>query len=146
MNAPAQSPEYRTRRAALWALYGVDLLGADPDDLLLYGYALMTEIDESLTDVWAEIEEMVFGVDAEQDRLNDEIQALSKRWRLDRMATIDRNILRLGAWALLGRHGHPLRVINDCIELAKEYGERGTPAFINGMLDQLCKNHRITVR
>ena len=39
----------------------------------------------------------------------------------------------------------PIVVINACVELGKLYGEKDTPGFINGLLDQLCKNHKIKV-
>ena len=61
------------------------------------------------------------------------------------MATIDRNILRLGAWELLSGDQPPRAVINACIELGKDYGEQGTPAFINGLLDELCRRHEIPI-
>jgi N utilization substance protein B len=95
--------------------------------------------------VWQQVERSVKGVSAQLDTLNARIQALSPRWRLDRMASIDRNILRLGVWELTEQAGAPVVVLNDCIELAKEYGDKGTPAFVNGLLDQLCKNNKIAM-
>ena len=70
---------------------------------------------------------------------------MSPHWKLERMASIDRNILRLGAWEILTNHRSPIVVINACVELGKLYGEKDTPGFINGLLDQLCKNHKIKV-
>lgn len=132
------------RRVSLWMLYGMDVTGRDAKQMLRQSYGSVIELEPEAAQVWAKVERCVEGVSEQLNTLNTQIQEVSPRWRLDRMASIDRNILRLGAWELFERTGPPLVVVNDCIELAKEYGDKGTPAFINGLLDQLCKNHKIT--
>ena len=138
---------HKARKLALWMLYGLDVC---PDlfvqERLFQAYPLLSEHEEDLPELWDEVELRVLGVWAKRDLLNDEIQAVSPRWRVDRMATIDRNILRLGIWEILEQADSPIVVVNDCIELAKRYGGKGTPAFINGLLDQVCKNHQIAMR
>lgn len=73
-----------------------------------------------------------------------EIDALLRRlcenWRLERMATVDRTILRLGAYELLHRRDVPPRaVINEAVELGKRFGAEESGAFINGILDRIFK-------
>lgn len=145
MNKRRESEESRlARTAALWVLFGIDVSKTLAKELLYQSYDTLVERDERLPQVWDRVEQRVLGVSGQLEMLHDEIQVLSPRWRLDRMAVIDRNILRLGVWELLTlREERPSLVISACVELGKIYGEKTSGAFINGMLDQLCKNHQI---
>lgn len=134
------------RRAALWVLVSMDISSAGPEPLLTNTYSTMVELDERVSEVWEQVEERVSGVWEAWDALNEEVQSLSPRWKLERMATVDRNILRLGAWELLQNYRGPLEVINAYVDLSKEYGEKNTPGFVNGLLDQLCQDHKIALR
>ena len=63
-------------------------------------------------------------------------------WTLERMAVTDRNILRLGAYEML-YGGTPDRVaINEAVELAKRYGAKQSPHFVNGVLDRFMHKER----
>lgn len=88
--------------------------------------------------------------------LKDEIDALLKEtsthWDLDRMAVVDRNVLRLGIYELLYEDDIPMKVsINEAIELAKRYGENSTlphmkqlkfsHQFVNGILDKIAQKY-----
>ena len=75
-------------------------------------------------------------------RRKKEIDSLLERcaenWTLDRMAVIDRNIMRLAACELCFQKGIPPKVaIDEAVEIAKKYGGDNSPEFINGVLDQL---------
>jgi N utilization substance protein B len=64
--------------------------------------------------------------------------AAAENWRLPRMAAVDRNVLRLGAYELLYDPATPPAVaLDEAIELARRYGSADSPAFINGVLDRL---------
>ena len=64
-------------------------------------------------------------------------------WRLDRIAPVDRTILRLGAYELLAEPGTPAAVVLDeAVELAKRFGEADSPAFVNGVLDAIRRRTR----
>ena len=73
--------------------------------------------------------------------LNDIDQKLSgsaENWRLPRMSTVDRNVLRLGAFEVLhGQDTPPAVAFDEAIELARRYGSADSPAFVNGVLDRL---------
>ncbi len=75
------------------------------------------------------------------DHLADIDQRLTEsaeNWRLPRMATVDRNVLRLGAFELLHNPETPPSVVLDeAIELARRYGSADSPGFVNGILDRL---------
>jgi N utilization substance protein B len=67
------------------------------------------------------------------------LAAVAENWSVERMAAVDRNIMRLGAYELLFQSDTPLRVvIDEAIELAKRYGTAESPAFVNGILDRLA--------
>ncbi|QDG53770.1 transcription antitermination factor NusB [Persicimonas caeni] len=135
----------KAREAALWALYGMDVTGQLVPKAAEGFYPISSDLDDELTEVWHDVEARVHGVVEELPRIDDEVQRVSPRWRLERMAVIDRNILRLGAWELFNRQTPAIVVINACVELAKEYGEQNTPGFVNGLLDQICKDHGIQI-
>jgi N utilization substance protein B len=70
------------------------------------------------------------------------IKEVAENWRLDRMAAIDRNILRLGAYEMLFRGEVPAKVaINEALELAKRYSTAQSSRFVNGILDRVLQLH-----
>ena len=82
--------------------------------------------------------ELVNGVLAHQDEIDNRIESHSLNWKLQRMSFIDRNILRIAVFELLYCEEIPPKVsINEAIEIAKTYGDRNSPAFVNGILDQV---------
>jgi transcription antitermination factor NusB len=81
--------------------------------------------------------------ESRREGIDKAITGASKRWKLTRMAVIDRNILRLGTFEILSGVTPPRDAIYDCVELAKRYGDVPTPNFINGILDQLCREQGI---
>lgn len=83
-------------------------------------------------------EALVVGVHANQARIDALISEAAENWRLDRMAAIDRNILRLGAYEMLFCPEVPTKVaINESLELAKRYSTAQSSRFVNGILDRL---------
>ena len=84
-------------------------------------------------------ESLVYGVTGSLQTIDDTIQKVSHNWRLDRMACVDRNLLRLGAYELTALAGDvPRKVaINEAVEIAKRFGTAESSAFINGILDRI---------
>lgn len=81
---------------------------------------------------------------AHQTELDTIIMRHVKNWELDRMAVIDRNILRLACAELwYGNNIPPKVTINEAIELAKKYGEIDSPRFVNGVLDSIYKTEYV---
>jgi N utilization substance protein B len=81
---------------------------------------------------------LIAGVQVHQARIDGLISEVAENWRIDRMAAIDRNILRLGAFELLYCPEVPSRVaINESLELAKRYSTAQSSRFVNGILDRL---------
>jgi transcription antitermination protein NusB len=78
------------------------------------------------------------GVVAHADDIDRRLGAAAENWRLPRMAAVDRNVLRLGAYELLFAPDTPAGVaIDEAIELARRYGSKDSPGFVNGVLDRL---------
>ena len=90
-------------------------------------------------DVRRYAERLVQGVARELSTLDAAIQSISSRWRLARMALVDRNLLRLGAFELTSLKDEvPRKVaINEAVELAKRFGSAESRAFVNGILDRV---------
>jgi N utilization substance protein B len=123
------------REAALQMLFAIDATGSD--------------VDDAIRDFWRELpgdaegreyaDQLVRGVRADADMLDERIRAASQNWRLERMARIDRNALRLGAYELLTRTDVPRAVILDeAVELAKRFGSDESSKFVNGVLDRIA--------
>ncbi len=86
-------------------------------------------------------DEVVRGVADDLAAVDDAIRKASTNWRLERMARVDRNVLRLGAWELMNHPEVPRAVILDeAVELAKRYGSEESGAFVNGVLDRVAEN------
>ncbi len=78
------------------------------------------------------------GVVAQLADLDAKISAAAENWRIARMPTVDRNIIRLGAFELLFMKDTPAAVaFDEAIELARRYGTADSSAFVNGVLDRL---------
>lgn len=88
-------------------------------------------------------ETLVTGVAEQLERIDALIAEHSNNWALDRMARVDLALLRMAAFELLCMPDVPANVvINEAIEIGKRFGTRETPAFINGILDQIARQTR----
>jgi N utilization substance protein B len=129
----------RAREAALKVLFQMDLSGINAEKgLSAYweSFDLEAEGDEYA-------EQLVKGIEAHHEEIDEAIREASTRWRLERMATVDRNVLRIGTYELVHRPDVPVRVVLDeAIELAKRFGGEDSSAFINGVLDRLAQTTR----
>ena len=84
-------------------------------------------------------ERMVRGVASDLEKVDGAIRKASTNWRLERMARVDRNVLRLGAWELAQTDDVPRAVILDeAVELAKRFGSEDSGSFVNGVLDRIA--------
>ncbi len=86
---------------------------------------------------------LVRGVIDNLTDIDGRIESCSERWRIDRIAVVDRNVLRIAVYELLHRPQIPYRVvIDEAIEVAKTFGTVDSGAFVNGLLDELHKSIR----
>jgi len=134
----------RSREAALQVLYALDLSArgqvAPPAEGAVRdafeAVAAHFELPEGAR-VFAE--ELVRGVCARLPDLDQRLALHAHRWRLERMAAVDRNILRLAAHELLVGDIPPAVAIDQAVELARRFGSERSPAFVNGVLDGLAR-------
>ena len=122
-----------TRRAALQALYQMDSNGEEHLDMiresLVDGREDSCSIDDGL--------ELARQVWARREEADAAVALLTPEWPTHRQPMIDRNILRLGWYELDGGQTPPKVVIDEAIELAREFSTQESPPFVNGVLDSL---------
>jgi len=166
VSRPRESPRKRSRAAALQVLFSLEFGGRKPDAApgparpiaaLDASRALPDELDlarvqVAFDEVGAHFElpegarafakELVFGVASHRRELDSWIAEQARNWRLDRMASVDRNVLRLGSYELLHTDAPVAVVIDEAVELARRFGGDRSPAFVNGVLDALASRIR----
>lgn len=126
----------KARAAALAALFQWDLVDQDPEAALQSSVEFL-ELRESGA---AFARQLLSGVVANCKELDRWTERLSVDWKVERMATVDRNILRIGAYELLYQPEVPVSVvINEAVELAKTYSTPEAARFINGILGELAR-------
>ncbi len=125
----------KARERALQALYQIDVAAEGIDEALARFWRSFEPVER---EVMTLAESLVRGVAQHRRVVDEEIERVSSNWRLDRMAKVDRNVLRLATYELL-KTDVPVKVaINEAIELGKKYGSESTGAFVNGVLDKIA--------
>ena len=123
------------REAALQMLFQMEGSGASAEQVT----ALFWRNFEAEPEGREYADAIVRGVGEHLATLDQHITQASAHWRLERMARVDRNILRLGAWELAYRPDVPRAVILDeAIELSKAFGTDDSSAFVNGVLNKVA--------
>ena len=142
MKGEARSARHSSRRAALQALYSADLRshGTGPGGSALSALDALAEHFELAPGARAFAEELVKGVAAEHATLDRRLALVARNWRLERMALVDRNVLRLAAWEILFGATPAAVAIDEAVELAHEFGDDASPRFVNGVLDALVRS------
>ena len=125
----------KARERALQALYQIDVAAEGIDDALAAFWKSFEPVEREVMEL---AEALVRGVAEHRRAIDDTIERISTNWRLDRMAKVDRNVLRLAVYELL-RTDVPVKVvINEAIELGKKFGSESSGAFVNGVLDRVA--------
>ena len=125
------------RERALQMLYGRDV-GKFSDDEILRDYRTIGALSPQVREF---AEQLFTNVAGRLDELDQLIQGHAWNWRLDRMATVDRNVLRLAAFELLSGDRSPASaIINEAIELARKFSTQDSAQFVNGILDSILKS------
>lgn len=84
-----------------------------------------------------------FGVSEKQDSIDTEIEETSIKWKMTRMSSATRTILRLAVYELVFTETPPKVVINEALSIAREYDDEAAPSFINGILNKIARNHGV---
>jgi len=125
------------RESALKILYAIDITKDEPDICINNFWLSQDSIEQEVKNY---ADGIVLGVCHNHARIDRLISDCATNWELGRMAVIDRNILRLGAYELIFAEDIPPKVaINEAIDIAKRYGDKDSGKFVNGVLDKISK-------
>jgi N utilization substance protein B len=118
-------------------LFQLDIRKEKPSAVVLKHFWVEYQPDD---EVKAFAEEIIKGTYKNLLRINKLIHACAKNWSLDRMAVVDRNVLRMAVYEILYRMEIPTSVtINEAIEIAKKFGTEESGSFVNGILDSVAR-------
>ena len=124
----------RARELAIQVLFHLLFSPGDPDG----AFDLICENFNSLESVRTFSRQLVIGVCERKKELDRLIDLSSKNWRLERMALMDKCILRLAAFEILFMKDIPPKVsIDEALEIGKKFGSEYSGSFINGVLDSI---------
>lgn len=124
----------QSRELALQFLYQLDISRTDVDDVI----NLFWEHFDCVEKVKEFSNIIIQGVSSNKDEIDKLIVLYTKNWDIDRMASIDRNILRIATYELKYLEDIPVNVsINEAVELAKKYSTAESSKFVNGLLDKI---------
>jgi N utilization substance protein B len=126
----------KARKRALEVLYEAEVRGESPIEVL----DRRTRESEQRLGEQRFVEQLVEGVAAHRERIDELIATYAVGWTLDRMPMVDRNILRLGAYELLWSEDVPDGVaVSEAVALATELSTDESPRFVNGLLSRLLE-------
>jgi len=130
----------KAREIALCILYQYEISRRECDEL----FSQYLETYPQREEVISFSRKLAEGVLSQIDSLDSKIKSYARNWEIERMAVIDRNVLRLAIYELLCLDDVPPKVsINEAIELAKKFGDTDSPRFVNGILDKIYKTENI---
>lgn len=122
----------KARECALQMLYQWDLTREPMDFVAASFWRVRTTTDETKTNA----ERLARGAQAHVAEIDEAITRTLTNWRFERIAAVDRNILRIAGYELMREpQTPPAVVIDEAVEMAKRFGEADSPPFINGVLD-----------
>ena len=127
----------KAREFALQILFQLDIRKDKPTATILKRFWAEHEVDE---EVQAFTEEIIKGTYKHLAAINEKIHACAKNWSIERMAAVDRNVLRMAVYEILYKADIPTSVtINEAIEIAKKFGTDDSGSFVNGILDSVAR-------
>ena len=129
----------RARECAFQMLYQWDITREPMERVAALYWKVRTTTDETR----ARAEALAKGAQGELPRLDAAIAEAATNWRFDRIAAVDRNILRIAVYELMMEPQTPASVVMDeAIEMAKRFSEEEAPSFVNGVLDAVSRTVR----
>ncbi|HLD43995.1 MAG TPA: transcription antitermination factor NusB, partial [bacterium] len=124
----------KARELALKAVFEMDFSQIASERVL----ARIREEHKLDNDVYDFLKQLLDAYEVNSLAVNQTIERFSNNWKLSRMASVDRNILRLGVIEIVYLADIPKNVtINEYLEVAKKYGTEESSSFVNGILDKI---------
>ena len=131
------SARSKARKRALDAIFAADIRKESPEDLL---DATLDQVAkrQNQDEIFGYAKDLVVGVVENHEEIDDLIETYSEGWSLERMPNVDRAILRIAIWEILYSETPSGVVVNEAVELAKEYSTEESGGFINGLLSRVA--------
>jgi len=128
----------KAREVALQVLFQLDFNTAGKNEAL---DTVLSERNDLSDKAKSYAKELVDGTQAELNNINGVISGIASEWKIDRMAGVDRNIVRMAIYEMRFANEKltPNVVINEAVELAKKFGSEESGRFVNGLLGSLVK-------
>jgi N utilization substance protein B len=120
-------------------LYLWDAHGANDPEMALQAMASVPAADDAARHHAMTMAEGAWG---QRDASDQWVERLAPQWPPRRQPPVDRNILRLGIWEMTNLDTPPKVVIDEAVELAKQFSTENSAAFVNGILDAVLKERR----
>ncbi|HKE05877.1 MAG TPA: transcription antitermination factor NusB [Blastocatellia bacterium] len=128
----------RARECALQMLFSYDVAHPSVEELIETYWGEMAEAAE---EVRRFANELVAGTISHLDEIDERIRLRTEHWRISRMATVDRNLLRLAVFEFMYQPSTPTTVaINEALEIARRFSTHEATQFINGILDAIKRD------
>ena len=125
------------REYAMQILYEIDITHIEPG-LALENFWQMAAVKETEEEIKVFTSELVKGVGDNLSAIDAKISLYATNWQLERMAVVDRNVMRLASFELMFRDDIPPKVsINEAVDLAKRYSDQESGKFVNAILDKI---------
>ncbi|WP_433888191.1 transcription antitermination factor NusB [Streptomyces sp. CA-111067] len=129
----------KARKRAFQILFEADQRGAAPKTVIA-DWIRLARTDDRQPPVTEYTMQLVEGYAAHAERIDELLATHAVGWTLDRMPVVDRNVLRLGTYELLWEDDVPDAVVLDeAVQLAKEFSTDESPSFVNGLLGRLLE-------
>ncbi len=134
------SARHRSRQRALQVLYQWDMTKRPVEEAISSFYeTLYSEEAEDLPGQDDFMEALAKGASEQAADIDRQISEKSENWKLERMPIVDRNILRLAIYEMSRQETPPAVVIDEALELARQFSGEASVSFINGILDAVHK-------
>jgi N utilization substance protein B len=129
----------KARECALQMLFAADVASTRPDELARNFWSELAdgELDEDGREFATRL---ALGTLAHLEEVDERIKSRAEHWRIDRMATVDRNVLRLAVYEFLHEPTPRTVAINEALEVARRFSTYEATQFINGILDAIKRD------
>lgn len=134
----ASGARRQARELALQVMFQLEFAPGQDLTLALNNFRAAFEAE---ADVWQYATEILSGLQLQRAKIDQLVQAHTAHWKLERLALVDLNVLRIATFEMHfgGGQTPPAVAINEGIEIAKKYGTTDSGKFVNGVLDQIRK-------
>jgi transcription antitermination protein NusB len=126
----------KARECAFQMLYQWEITRVPMDEVV----SSFSEVRSTVDETRQMAERLARGAQRQVDEIDAAIAKAVTHWRIDRLAVVDKSILRIATYELMSERQTPAAVVLDeAVDVAKRFGEADSAAFVNGVLDGVCR-------